>query len=252
MKKNVCLFVCLFVAGAANADVVYMDSSTGNPWGATNNEASMDGVFGAGNWLDTTFETVNTGSLFSAATDFIFMEGGDDNANELEAFITANQTSMENWVASGGRLIVNSAPNEGDGMLFGFGVTLTYPAFDNDVHGVDSGHAIFNGPFGSTGSNFSGNSFSHATVSGVGLNDLIIDDVTSGIVLGDMFFGDGYAMFGGMTTLNFQDPNAFELRQNIIHYAANVETNAVPEPTSLALIGLGLAGMSFSRKKKKA
>ena len=246
------MFVCLFV-GTANAGVVYIDSTVGNPWGQTNNEASMDGVFGAGNWTDANYETVNTGSLFSATTDFIFMEGGDNNADELEAFLNSNLTSLESWVSSGGRLILNSAPNEGNGMNYGFGgISLNYPDFGGDPHvGVDAAHAIFNGPFGATGNTFTGTSFSHGTVSGVGLNDLILN-ANSDSVLSDMFWGDGYVMFGAMTTLNFQDPNAFELRQNIIHYAANVETNAVPEPTTVVLIGLGLAGIGFSRKKKTA
>jgi len=32
----------------------------------------------------------------------------------------------------------------------------------------------------------------------------------------------------------------------------NVEVNFIPEPTSLALLGLGLAGFGFARKKKTA
>ena len=41
-------------------------------------------------------------------------------AAELETFLTANITLIENWVASGGKLLLNAAPNEGDGMSFGF------------------------------------------------------------------------------------------------------------------------------------
>ena len=80
MKKTLLLVASLCIS-SANAAVVYIDSAVGNPWGETNNEASMDGVFGAGNWTDSNFETANTGTLFSASTDFIFMEGGDDNAD---------------------------------------------------------------------------------------------------------------------------------------------------------------------------
>jgi hypothetical protein len=240
----------LSVSGFANAGFVYIDSSIGNPWGQTNNEASMDGVFGSGAWDDVNYETVNVATLFSASSDFIYMEGGDFNADELEAFILANQTALESWVFAGGRLIINSAPNEGDGMSFGFGVSLAYEDSDSIAHGVDPAHAIFNGPFGATGANFTGTAFSHATVSGVNLNDLIIGDDTSNTVLGDMFYGSGYVMFGGMTTLNWQAPNAFELRQNIIHYAANVEVNDVPEPSTIAIFALGLMGLASRRFKK--
>jgi len=246
--KMVFAGVVLSVSSFANAGFVYIDSNVGNPWGETSNEASMDGVFGSGAWDDLNYETVNVATLFSASSDFIYMEGGDFNANELEAFILANQTAMESWVFDGGRLFINSAPNEGDGMSFGFGVSLVYPDIDLNVSGVDAAHAIFNGPFGATGANFSGTDFSHATVSGVNLNDLIIGDVTSNTVLGDMFYGSGYAIFGGMTTLNWQNPNAFELRQNIIHNAANVAL--VPEPSTLAIFALGLMGLASRRFKK--
>jgi hypothetical protein len=251
MKKIILTLFILASVSEVFAAPVYMRSTVGAPWGQTNNEASMDGVFGAGNWQDLRYETANIGTLFSAGTDFIFMEGGDSNANELEAFIAANQAAMENWVSSGGRIFINSAPNEGDGMSFGFGVNLTYSDFSTSATGVNPAHPIFNGPFGATGTNFTGSYFSHASVSGAGLTDLILDD-NADSVLSDMFWGNGYALFGGMTTLNFQNPNSFELRQNIIHYAANVELNAVPEPATLALMGLGLAGFGFSRKRKAA
>ncbi|WP_448547848.1 PEP-CTERM sorting domain-containing protein [Thalassotalea fusca] len=248
MLKAAFASIAITLSGFASAGIVYMDSTTGNPWGQTNNEASMDGVFGAGMWNEQNYETANAANLFSDSTDFIFMEGGDSNADELEAFLIANQAAMENWVFGGGRLIINSAPNEGDGMSMGFGVSLLYPNYDNDVHAVDPNHEIFNGPFGATGGNFSGSYFAHATVSGTELNALIVDDITAATVVGDMFVGEGYVMFGGMTTLNFQTPNAFELRQNMIHYAANVVTT-VPEPTTLAIFALSLAGLATRRNK---
>ena len=36
-------------------------------------------------------------------------------ANELEDFLNDNIGSIEGWGASGGHLLLNSAPNEGDG-----------------------------------------------------------------------------------------------------------------------------------------
>ena len=91
-------------------------------------------------------------------------------------------------------------------MSFGFGVTLNYDGAntsDNDVHGADAGHAIFTGPYGNTGSVFSGSWFSHATVSGADLNQLIIGDNTNGSVLADKAWGNGYAMFGRHDHLKF-------------------------------------------------
>ena len=41
----------------------------------------------------------------------------------------------------------------------GFGVTLNYPDPAGAVIGADSGHPVFNGPYGATGTAFTGGSF---------------------------------------------------------------------------------------------
>jgi hypothetical protein len=111
--------------GNASGDVVYLRSSAGAPWGQNGNETALNTVFGAGNWKDYRYETVNIASLLSNSTKFIFMEGGDGTANEMKSFLTANLPAIESWVSSGGALFLNAAPNEGGNMNFGFGgVTL--------------------------------------------------------------------------------------------------------------------------------
>ncbi len=236
-------------AGAANAAPFYLRSTTGAPWGVSTNEAAMTSVFGAGNWVDARYETVNTVTLFSAANSFIFMEGGDSNANELESFLSANAPAISNWVDAGGRLFVNAAPNEGDGMSFGFGVTLSYPDFSGSATAVDPLHPIFNGITAS----YTGTWFSHASVSGAGLTSLIADE-NGDSVLSEMLIGDGIGLFGGMTTDNFHSPqpDAHQLLINIIAYAANTPLNAVPEPGTMTLLGLGMMGMAALRRRKQA
>ncbi len=239
---------------SASAAPVYMRSTVGAPWNQNTNETAMDTVFGNGNWDDLRYETVNAASLFSASNEFIFMEGGDDNADELENFLATNSLAMDSWVSAGGRLFINAAPNEGDGMDFGFGITLNYGGvFANSVNATDPAHPIFNGPYGATGTAFSGNWFSHATVTGAGLITLIEDSVTFDAVLGELTYGSGLVVAGGMTTDNFQspDPQAAILRANIIAYAARgTITTDVPEPAPLALLGLGLLGLGLARRRR--
>lgn len=250
--RGVVAGVVLGVAGtsAAVAGPVYLRSTVGAPWGEGTNEAAMNAVFGAGNWADSRYETVNVGTLFSATTDFIFMEGGDNNANELNAFLTANALALQSWVTAGGRLLLNSAPNEGGDIDFGFGVTLTYPGFGSEAHAANAAHAVFNGPFGPVATDYTGSAFSHAFVTGAGLSAIILDE-NGKMSLAEKAVGAGLALFGGMTTDNFHDPHpqAANLRRNIIAYAANAVIDVeVDEPVTLALVGLGVAALARRRR----
>ena len=207
--------------GAAWAqDVYYLRSISGVPWGRLDNEAAMNAVFGIGNWVDARFETVDTGPLFAA--EFIFMEGSDFTANELENFLTANASAIDSFVRGGGVIFVNSAPNEGDGMSLGFGASLQRNVFcRSGCTAVDPAHPIFNGPHLPVGTSWTGNAFSHAIIHGP-ITPLIRDS-SGNTILGELEVGSGLVVLGGMTMPSFHSPQpqAQNLRQNIIAYARN-------------------------------
>ncbi|HWN93701.1 MAG TPA: M36 family metallopeptidase [Methylomirabilota bacterium] len=201
----------------------YLRSTAGIPWGSTANETAMNRAFGSNNWQNLRYETVNPAALFTPATRFIFMEGSEFIANELQAFLAAHRNTVENWVAAGGRLFLNSAPSEGAGMNFGFGVNLVYSDPTSSANASDALHPIFAGPFTPVDLAWTGTSFGHATVSGTNLTALIANSVNGRLVLGEKRHGAGLALFGGMTTDNFHSaqPQAANLRANILAYAAN-------------------------------
>lgn len=212
------------VEGDALAAPAYIRSSTSAPWGSTSNEQAMDTVFGAGAWDDLRYETVNAGLLLSPAYTFIYMEGSDSNASELNAFVMANQAAIEAWVSAGGTLFMNAGPNEGGVMNWGFGgITCNYPDFPVDPGmPADASHPIFNGPFLPIAMNWTGSSYAHASVSGPGLVPLVIDSDGGNPNLGELDWGSGRVMFGGFTTANFWTPmtESQNLRANIIAYLA--------------------------------
>ncbi|MBX7081028.1 MAG: DUF4215 domain-containing protein [Nannocystaceae bacterium] len=206
---------------AAGAYPAYVRSNVGAPWGVSTNEAAMDAVFGGGAWDDLRFETVDPDTLFSGFYHFIYLEGSDSNAQELDAFLMANQDALETWVGSGGTLFLNAAPNEGGNMNWGFGgVTLTYPNPAGSGSAADGTHPIWNGPFLPCATMFTGGSYAHASIAGVGLNPLIFSDNGGDPNLAEMPFGGGTVIFGGLTTDNFwaPQPDAANLRANIIAY----------------------------------
>lgn len=200
--------------------VAYLRANIGEPWSSASNPAALNLVFGSNTWQDLRFETAVAGTLFSPANGFIFMDGSDNGATEMETFLTANRALMESWVASGGRLFLNSAPNEDNGMYFGFGVNLVYSDLTSEGRRAEPSHAIFNGPFLPTGSSWTGNSFAHATVTGTNLTALITNSLNGHFVLAELPYGAGRVLFGGMTTHNFHTPTleAANLRANILFY----------------------------------
>jgi len=110
-----------------NKENYYLRTSGGEPWGSSSNTDAMDLAFGSGEWTLGFFETLDPASVFSEETGFVFIDGSDNGAAELATFLSANLSTIEDWVEDGGRLLMNAAPNEGGDISFGFsGSTLEY------------------------------------------------------------------------------------------------------------------------------
>ncbi len=268
-NQNTLLLSCLFallavfstqkVQAQDNNYYIYSNVYGGfEPWYTTVNTDAMNEVFGAGGWIQDYFETCDPITIFNTNTNFVFLEGSDGFAMELETFLIDNIDLIEDWVNGGGRLLLNAAPNEGDGMSFGFGgVDLTYWGGSSNVHAEDATHPIFNGPYAPTGTSWTGSSFSHASISGPDLTPLIVDDFSpTTIALSEGRYGaEGIVMFGGMTTVNFHYPTteATNLFWNILHYLAFYE---IPDHdmASLSLVapvtgcGLGVTSVQVNFK----
>ncbi len=213
----------LTVSNAPQAFGVYVrDVAPWAPEGEAANVAAMTAVFGA-NWTIATFSTP-VATIFGPPHTFVFLEGGDSNALELAAFLTANRTAIENWVAAGGKLFLNAAPNEGGNIDFGFGgVTLMYSDPGDNAVAVNVGHPIFSGPLVPVVTSYTGTNASHATVTGNPALVPILVNENNRFSLSELAFGSGKVLFGGLTTSNFwsPDPEAGNLKANIIAYTAN-------------------------------
>ncbi len=230
----------------AKGNAVYVSSTEGEPWGKGTNKEEMDMVFGSGNWNQFYYETADAEELFSAKYDFIFMEGGEYIANTMEAFVDANITAMENWVANGGNLFLNAAPNEGDGMDWGFGgVKLVfdddYSTLTDYAEATDPLHPIFSGPFTPviTGI-YEGNSFAHA---------IIPEDLNSTVLMHDAEnpdkhiltyakWGKGNVLFGGMTLsyFHYPQPEAQNLRANMLDFLSQKTDDFILEGDNDAIV----------------
>ena len=221
----------------------YVNSNSGQPWGTNTNINAMNTTFGAGAWNQGYFQSVNVATMLAPTTCLVFLEGGDSNANALSAFLGPNMVALQNWVFAGGNLIINSAPNQGGNINYGFGgILLNYAVgpYSNvgNAAGGQAGHPIFNGPFLPCGIAFTGNWWCHGYVTGPGLTQLVTG-TTPGSSLAEMPWGAGRVMFGSMTTPNWHAPlaNAANFLANVLKYMAkccNTPTiTAVATPTSI-------------------
>ncbi len=216
---------------------IYSNVPGGEPWFTTTNTTAMTSAFGAEGtgWTRSFFETVDVATAFGPDNCFVFIDGSDSHAIECETFLSANMAAIEAWVSAGGKLLLNSAPNEGDGMSFGFGGTsLVYDGGAGSVQAFDAGHPIFSGPFTPVGTAWTGSNFSHARITGTGIATVINETGSSDVTLGEKIWGSGIVMFGGMTTNNFHSPSteAANLRANILVYLSCLE-GLCPSPTDL-------------------
>ena len=191
------------------------------PWSTANNVTAMDSVFGVGNYNNATFTSANPATIFVPSTQFVFLEGSDQNALALNTFVTTNITAIESWVNAGGRLFMNAAPNLGTNMNWGFGgVVLDYSNAQSAVNAVVPAHPIFNGPFVPVVTAYTGGSYSHAHITGGATTALLAGGGFN--VLTEKVWGSGLVVFGGITSPNFHTPlvEAQNLWQNIIQYCS--------------------------------
>lgn len=211
----------------AAEDKYYIKSNIGNPWGSTSNQGAMDDAFGALGWVQESFEDAAPGAVFSATTSFVFLEGSDGHASELNTFLIDNLALIETWVDEGGCILINAAPNEGTNINFGFGgTTLIYPSYENSVFGVDPAHPAFLGPELPTTTSMTGPYYSHGKITGAGLTNVLTNGAD--VVLAEKPWGDGTVMFGGMTTSNWHSPAP---------HSNNYRANLLVYLNSLALVG---------------
>ncbi|HQU40954.1 MAG TPA: hypothetical protein PLI89_13875, partial [Chitinophagales bacterium] len=237
-NDNICETISnLLPVTGDDAYYIYSDVYGGSePWYTVTNSEAMDDVFVDG-WDVAYFEDLDPAAIFSAATCFVWLEGGDAMASELEDFLNDNIVLIEGWVASGGHLLLNSAPNEGDGMDFGFdGTELNYAWYTNTAEIYDASHPVAVGPFTPVGTTWTGSSFGHATIEG-DFDTIIIDQFAPDrVVLAEKDWGAGHVIFGGMTPTFFHSPatEAYNLRTNILSYLSACAT----APIDMAMVDM--------------
>jgi filamentous hemagglutinin family protein len=214
-------------------------TDTLDPWNAPPSDpgspdSAMNTVFGAGSW--TKFYGFNSAAL-GGMYKFVYIDGGGNASPKFNAFVSSNTAVLQDYVFAGGALFVNAArwTNGTDPVNFvsgtlnvGFGATLqfdaSYSLASNTGTAINPDSSIFHGPFGVTGTSWSGTYFSHDIVAGSGLQNLISG--TAGPVLAYKTYGAGVVMIGGITSPFFHSPQqpANSLLANVVSFTASKST----------------------------
>ncbi len=224
------------LAPISGTEAYYIHLSTTDPFSSSDNVDKMDEVFGDGGWIEEYFDTMDPDEIFDEGTCFIYLEGGGSTAIEFATFLTNNGATVENWVASGGNLFLNAAPEEGGNINVGFGSTsFLYPNYIYYAESTEPDFDIISTPYTPVGTDWTGwwYNFAHAKITGTGLTKLIEDYYTpSTAICSFKEWGDGMVVFGTMTPAEYCSPidEVGNIRKNIfelLKYCSPVDVGVV-------------------------
>lgn len=211
------------------------EALSGAPYFNTTNTTCMNTVFGEGNWTQEYFETVDPEILFSDSSCFIFLDGSYNHIVAMELFLNENRQLMENWVAAGGKLYLNSSGSESEGehyyVDYGFDgtkIAMSYQVTDiKKKTGIT--HPVYEGPYTPVGTTFSGFYASNAVIYGNNYDTLAHENI-DGVLFGaphndipcmiEKQWGMGKVIMSAWAPSQLIDPadKNMNLRQNILVY----------------------------------
>ncbi len=240
-SRGVTLIVALLAATRVYATPVLISQQ---PWGQDEDAQNFSAVFGPGGFTSyNSFGSANPAAIFTAGTNFVMIEGGADSDVPFQAWLTANETSILNWVAAGGVLLLQSAG--WDAGTYGIGPdSLVQDWYVN---------ASNCGTLTTTGAQFvqgvpatqCGDYLAHDYVAGSGFIPLMTGCNTGATILAEAPYGAGDIIYSGLTDSEWHNDGP-GLVSAIIAGGANLVH--VSEPAGFVLLLAGVVGVLAARR----
>ena len=197
----------------------------------TTNEATMNTVFGQGNWQLGHFETINVPQVFGPGTCTVFIDGTSLDVDPLMNFLATHGATVERWVAAGGKLFLNSSPDSQDftghvRLDLGFGGVSIAQGYSVSYARPFGSHPIHSGPFQPIGSEWIAFYYGNGVLHGDGLTKVNVennDDHFGGPTLdlptlAQKDWGAGKVLFGTIGPSELFGTEAMNDRANILDY----------------------------------
>lgn len=244
MWRAAVLALCLATLGATAAPAMPVLISEG-PWFQEQDAHNFSAVFGPGGFgFYSSFETADPGAIFTPANGFVMIEGGGTSDVPFQAWLTADQTAILNWVTAGGVLLLQSAGL--DAGTYGIGpdslVQDWYVNASNCGTLTTAGAQVVQG----TPTTQCGEYLAHDYITGTGFIPLMMGSNTDVPILGEALYGSGAILYSGLTDSewHYDGPG---LMNAVIAGSARL-LHPVPEPAGLLVLLGGTFGMLAARK----
>jgi hypothetical protein len=194
----------------------------------------------------------------------------DESANgSPSADFLGDAAAIATWVSNGGVVAINDR-NTCQGTCTpipgGAGISITND-FGTDINVQTSGNLLVNGPFGTItdpnldGGNYSDHGFATQASLPAGTTSFLNNGTPDDIVAFGYQYGAGYVFYSTVPldyVLDGSNPPAFasiyapNMLALVSQFADGDPTNATPEPATMALTGLGLAGVGFFARRRRS